>query len=248
MNALIPSIPSDLNEAASIALSNVLEALTVSDGTLLDEGRKTVAKCESVGSTLMLRVADMFEENRTLQTQLVLARSQQQETKMLDQAIVTAAQDKAATAQSMVATMQQEMIEASHSADARIELLFTTQTDEVQQTRLTCDAQLLEAQRTIATLRRELAASAQRSEQDRTATRDSHTAAVLAAKQAAGSQISVARLEVEQLQHELVKATHQADERVAAASQIDDSKLLAFIKKDRTNAVRLYRVFLNRSR
>ena len=230
MNALILASSSD-RIAPIEAWSYVLEALAVSDDTLLDEGRKTVTKCANVGSILMSRVAGISEEKRTLRTQLVLTRNQQQEIKRLDQAIVLAAQSEASTAQSMVAAMQQEMIEASHSASSRIKLLLTAQTDAIHQTRLTCDTQLLETQQAIAALRQELAASAQRAEQDRTATTASHAAAIQTAKQAADARVASVRLEVEQLQHELVKATHQAEKRVAAASQIDDAKLLAFIKK-----------------
>ena len=239
MTTLIPS--SSFDQLTPVdALVNVLEELAISDNKILEEGRKTVSKCASVGDKLMQRVANISEENRTLRTQIVLARSQQQEIKGLDQTIVLATQDEAATSQSMVATMRKEMIEASHSADARIKLLFTAQTDAVQQTRLTCNAQLLETQQAIAALRQEIATSAQRAKQDRTAATASHAAAIQTAKQAADAQVATARLEVEQLQHELAKATHQAEERVAAASQIDDAKFLAFGEKDRSHAAGLF--------
>jgi hypothetical protein len=229
------------------ALGNVLEALAVSENKILEEGRKTVSKCANVGSTLMLRVTDISDENRTLRTQLVLTRSQQQEIKGLDQAIVLASQDEAAAAQNMVTIMRKEMIEASLSADERIKLLFTAQTDAIQQTQLTCDAQLFEAQQAIAALRQEIATSAQRAEQDRTATTASHASAIQTAKQAADAQVASARLEVEQWQHELVKATHQADERVTASSQIDDAKLLAFFKKKTAqDRLSFYRTYLGR--
>jgi hypothetical protein len=210
MNALIPS--SSFDQLTPVeALCNLLEALAVSENKILEEGRKTVAKCTSVGTELMYKVADVIEENRTLRTQLILTRSQQQETKMLDQAIVTAAHEETKTA-------RDEVIAFRHKVQAvrkEMEALIAAKAIEALAARQASDAQLEEAHQQLIAARREIEAVRQQAAQEAAVAKAVQAAAVLAVTQTKAAELATALQETEDARCRIIQ-----DQKLAAETEL----------------------------
>jgi hypothetical protein len=214
-----------LDEATSSALSNLFAMLAVSDGTVLEEGRKTVAKCESVGTTLMQRFADVIEENRTLRTQLVLARHHEQENKMLDQSIVTAAHEETKIARDEVIAVRHEI----QAVRKEMETLIDAKAIEALAARQASEAQLEEAHQQLIATRREIEAMRQQAAQEAAAAKAVQAAAVLAVTQTKAAELATIRQEAEEAHRKAIQ-----DQKVAVETELqrqDTLKLEGMVKR-----------------
>jgi hypothetical protein len=200
-----------LEEAASGALGNLLEALSVSDSSVLDEGRKTTTKCASVGTELMLKIAAIIEENRTLRTQLVLARHHEQENKMIDQAIVTAAHEEAKIARDDALAVRHEV----QAVRKEMEALITEKAAEALASKQAHDAELSEAHQQLRASQLETETIRHQAVQEAAAARAVQAAAVLAVTQTKAAELAAALQEAEDARHKAIQ-----DQKVAVETEL----------------------------